>query len=1449
MTRLTKKRSLWRAMILAPLVLLALGGLGWVLAPQTVHSDASERTVLGDLISRVLSTDNAQVSVGAVDGALSSDATIRNVVISDREGPWLRLDEARLIWRRLALLSGRLEIDRLEIGKLEFLRRPVPAEREVQTSDGPLLPELPVEVIVRAFQLKDLSLGEPVAGVAAQIGAEGEARLGDPAQGLNFRFEAKRLDAPGQFNARIVYTPAGKNLQVQLHANEPAGGLVARLASIPGLPALSLDVDGSGPLNQFAANLNFNGGPEFLAKGRVDLTEQDTGQLKVSGGGRVMALDLMARVSGVLPAPIAPVFAGDTKLGGRIFLNSDGAFWIDDVAVQAQAARLALTGGMTRAKEIDVRISAGAVPNDNGMLKTGDAEIGKLTFNATITGQPSMPTIKANLDLAKARLPAGRIDTATATLSAEPTGVIGETGTRLNVQADAAVNGISLADKGLDAAIGGKASLTLRAAVGRYGVALVDVFNVATASGAIDYKGVAGGRRLDGVLGAKIPELERLRVLTGMRLGGALDVSAKLTGEPRFNRIRADVDGSARNLVTGIAAVDGLSGGTVTLTGGVETAPRSGFGFDNLNLAGAHATLRVNGQAREDQSAIEALATIADLRHADKRLTGKGELQASLTGPLTRPDAKATLTLRDGSMLGRPAPLLQLVADAKDLTGNLTATARLSGELDRKPVKGAVDAARLADGGWKISGLDLAVGSVTAQGAVSIDAARLAQGQLSVRAANLDDASALALRKLAGQLNADLTLQSVNGGQDVAVKADGARMRIGDIVIDSLKADLRANDVLRQPSADGLVTMGNAIIGGQPLSNARLEARAAGAATDITLGAIAAGFNLDGKARLTPGEQTRIDVSSFTARRGTHRIGLAEPASFVLVDGGLDIRKLAVALGTGRLTAQGRAGSTLDLNVGARAIPLSIAEIFAPGLGLAGTLDGDATVRGSALAPSGQWRINLARVSAAAARSAGLPAATVAANGTLDGAGRTSVNATITAGRIADLRITGSAPLDPGGRLDIAARGRLDLAVANAQLAPAGRRLTGAANVDVRIAGLANRPQITGSGTLSGGAFSDAITGVRITNINGQISARGDEIVVQRIAASTPNGGSLSITGNVRLDPGAGFPGSFRITGNNALLINDGMARGAADLNLTVAGPVASRPRVGGTVSVRSLNISIPNQLPGSLKPLANVRQIDPTPQAKARLALEQRGRTEARRAPPFDAVLDVVVSSQNTIRLSGRGVNAVLGGQLRIAGLLSAPAPTGGFAMRSGSFDLGSQTLDFTRGQVTFSGTLSPELDFVAETIAGGVTARVEISGPAGDPEFTFNSSPSMSKEEVISRILFGQSAGELSGLEALQLAQIAAQFSGDGDSAFDSLRRGLGLGGSDMAGDGDQSALAKASQALGKRVRINVRPGTSPETTGIGVNVTVTRHIRVQGLVGATGNTSVNVGAEWEY
>src|SRR5271154_5836978 len=94
----------------------------------SAHAAESDKGVLADLISRALSSPGMTVSIGAVDGVLSSDASISDIVISDRNGPWLKADKARLVWKSLSFLSRRLAVDQPPIGRLEFLRRPLPSD-------------------------------------------------------------------------------------------------------------------------------------------------------------------------------------------------------------------------------------------------------------------------------------------------------------------------------------------------------------------------------------------------------------------------------------------------------------------------------------------------------------------------------------------------------------------------------------------------------------------------------------------------------------------------------------------------------------------------------------------------------------------------------------------------------------------------------------------------------------------------------------------------------------------------------------------------------------------------------------------------------------------------------------------------------------------------------------------------------------------------------------------------------------------------------------------------------------------------------------------------------------------------------------------------------------------------------------------------------------------------
>ena len=272
------------ALVRLTVCLVALAAALWAFAAMPSRATEEDKGVLADLISRALSSEATQVSIGAVDGALSSNASISDIVLSDKDGPWLKIDRVKLVWRRAALVSRRLEVDQLLIHKLEFLRKPTPSDAPAQTDAAPILPELPLKVEIKEFAVGELALGAPILGTSASLSMAGAATLGNPAEGLDLHLDAKRLDAAGAVSIKLLLVPQTKALTLAAKLDEPEGGIVARAASIPGLPAVKLDLDGKGTLDAFKANLAFDAGPTIGATGGAEL--------KHDGAARRLSLDL-----------------------------------------------------------------------------------------------------------------------------------------------------------------------------------------------------------------------------------------------------------------------------------------------------------------------------------------------------------------------------------------------------------------------------------------------------------------------------------------------------------------------------------------------------------------------------------------------------------------------------------------------------------------------------------------------------------------------------------------------------------------------------------------------------------------------------------------------------------------------------------------------------------------------------------------------------------------------------------------------------------------------------------------------------------------------------------------------------------------------------------------------------------------------------------------------------
>ncbi|HWK95309.1 MAG TPA: translocation/assembly module TamB domain-containing protein [Pseudolabrys sp.] len=1406
------------------------------LAGRTADDD---KGILSNFLSRVLSTPTSRVSIGLVQGALLSDSTISDIKIADRNGVWLEIDRVQFNWTRSALLFRKLQIDKLQIGTVRYLRPALPNEQPEAVSKEPLLPELPLKVEIKDFGLKELALGAPVLGTAASVSATGAATLGNPAEGLNLRFDARRLDAAGTLAARVELVPDTQRLNLNLSVDEPANGIAAHALNVPGRPPVKLTFEGNGTLDSFNAQLAFAAGDDIGANG--------TAQIRRIDKERRLTIDMASRIEGLLPSLAAPVFAGTTRLNGNIGFADGGAITISPLTVASQTARLDINGGLTADQIADVAITVRSLPNAGDKTAAGGAEIGRLAFDGTIKGPLMGPTVDATLDARDIATPQGRARTVTAKLNAAPTGDVTNQATRIGFSADAQAAGLAPRDPALARALGDTLSLTVR---GNWqdGVADIATARLQTPTAQASFNGRAGNEELRGRLAAEAPDLARFASLAGTSLRGAFKFDADIGGVPKDDRYEAVIDGNVTRFGTGIAAIDGLAGDRVTLKGKVLKLPAGGFGFSDLNLAGAHATARLDGQATVTAANIDARAVIAELRHADNRLSGRAELAGKITGTVERPDANVTITLTDARALGRPISRLAIGLTATDVTGLIDARATLSGSVDNKPAEGALHFAKQQNGVWLLNDVDLRIGSVTAKGGVTLTAEQLASGRLTIDAGNLDDLSPLALTKLAGQLRADATLNAANGGQDIALVATARGVKAGASSLGQLDADLRATDIYRKPVIDGRVSIDRVTVGGEEITQVRLTASGASAASDIALTAQARGFALDARGRLVAADNISLELSRLTATRDKRRIALTQPATLTVRDNGVDIRALMLSLDRGRLSVDGRAGDTYDLTIKAQAVPLSIADVIVPKLGLSGTLDADARVTGTKAAPAGQWSLRVDNLVAPQTRDAGLPPIDVQAKGQLAD-GRTSVDGAIGAKGAGSIRVNGTVPL-AGDGLDLAVTGNVNFGIADRFLAQSGRRVTGAAAIDFKVGGSLQQPRIDGSATVNGAGYTDPLIGIRYTNIAARIVARGDDVRIERFSAQTPNGGAITAQGSINIDPKAGFPGDVRISARRAKLIENDIYSLVANVAVSLSGPLTRDPTIAGTIDVVSLDVTVPERLPSNLSPIPGTVHVGAPPQAAARLAAAARERARASRAPPFNATLDLTITAPSRVFVRGRGIDAELGGDLRLRGRLSDPQTIGAFELRRGRMSIAGTRLDFTEGRIVFTGDLTPDLDFKAQTQAGEVTAIIAVSGAAREPQFTFSSQPDLPQDEVLSRILFSKASGGLSAIQALQLAQVAAQFSGGGGpDVFESVRKSLGVDSLDVSVGSSGNPTVGISRSINRRLSVGVKTGTEANDSGVTVDFDVTRNIRLKGEADANGGGAVGAGVEWEY
>ena len=114
---------------------------------------------------------------------------------------------------------------------------------------------------------------------------------------------------------------------------------------------------------------------------------------------------------------------------------------------------------------------------------------------------------------------------------------------------------------------------------------------------------------------------------------------------------------------------------------------------------------------------------------------------------------------------------------------------------------------------------------------------------------------------------------------------------------------------------------------------------------------------------------------------------------------------------------------------------------------------------------------------------------------------------------------------------------------------------------------------------------------------------------------------------------------------------------------------------------------------------------------------------------------------------IKGRGLDAELGGQLHVTGTAQNPHVDGGFELQRGTFTLVNSKLKFTNGTRDLQRHRPATEDLIHRWISlhrrrpPRCMATVHITGLADAPQLALSSSPELPQDEILARLLFGDS------------------------------------------------------------------------------------------------------------
>ncbi len=706
-------------------------------------------------------------------------------------------------------------------------------------------------------------------------------------------------------------------------------------------------------------------------------------------------------------------------------------------------------------------------------------------------------------------------------------------------------------------------------------------------------------------------------------------------------------------------------------------------------------------------------------------------------------------------------------------------------------------------------------------------------------------------------LNGTATLSEVGGNQGAAISATGGNITLpGNLGVHVGRTIISANAVLaKELDLDADVQLADATYGGVTVATGRAKVHMhgeRGTVQAVATGARDVPFDVAVNGDIAP------DAYTFAAKGTVNSValGLDHPARVSRQGTDWVLSPVTVVMDGGKIDLAGRFGQAMTMQARLDDVDLSVANLFRNDLGITGKANGQVDFRQAGGGfPTARAALQIDGFSRASAAVVSTPV-DIAMEGQLDPSLQPSANylhAIVRQGGV----VVGRAQL----ALSPAASGVWTDRILDAGVS-GGVRYNGPAGVPFSLAGQA-RQQLSGpvalaadvSGHLNAPQLNGVVKADSLTYDNDNLGTRISALALDgrftndrlELTSFSGRAGNGTVKGNGWLSLAANqhFPLMLHVDLDNARLAHSDAIDSTVSGTLDISNNQKDGALIAGDLRLPQLKYTVTRQGAAEVNVLDGVHHKG--------YDVEQA--TDNGLAPPSLWKLDIKASAANQIFVSGMGLESEWRMNLHLVGTTQDPQVLGEMRAIRGTYAFAGRDFTINDGVITFDGgaLTDPQIQLSASANVNDITGVINVSGSAQKPSIAFTSTPALPQDEVLSRILFGESVTNLSATEALQLASAVNGLSGGTDylNPLGALRSATGIDRLRVIG-ADATTGRGTSLAAGKYVTNNVYVEVVTDTkgfTGTQVEVALSHTLSVLSQTGSSAGTSVSLKYSRDY